>query len=171
MAQLLELVFESATKARAAELMQDLATVSGSEYAVICDGKTILPETSLNKLLSDTHSCAAMRFLDFAMPGIGVVPGVVVRVLKTAEDLFDIEVSLDLDDVEHLENFAPALCRFASGLAQRHRIRNFFAGLEPACDHDTRIFTQESLGPLELQGPKGPKARPKEGPKGPKGQA
>ncbi len=150
MGQLIELVFESATKTRAAELLQDLATASRSEYALICDGKTILPDTSLNKLLSDIHSCAAMRFLSFAMPDIGMVSAVVVRVLKTAEDLFDIEVSLDLDDVEHLENFAPALCRFASRLAQRHRIRNFFAGLEPACDHDTRIFSQESLGPLEL---------------------
>ena len=136
MGQLIELVFESATKTRAAELLQDLATASRSEYALICDGKTILPDTSLNKLLSDIHSCAAMRFLSFAMPDIGMVSAVVVRVLKTAEDLFDIEVSLDLDDVEHL---ARKLLASALVVAAVLRASDLDEGVVRAADFEERV--------------------------------
>lgn len=150
MGQLIELVFESATPATAGALLQDLVSASGGVHAVEVDGNNVPADINVARLVSSMGFCATVRLVGFDIPTVGVVPDVALRLLKTGKDCFDVEFNLDVDDVAQLISLASGLHSLARGLAQRHSVGSYFAGLEPAADEDTRLFTGESLGPFQF---------------------
>jgi len=76
-----------------------------------------------------------------------------VRVLCYGDSIYDVEINFVICDVRPsaLGRLAPDLQTFAIKLTEGIGSASFFAGLEPACDKDTRIFTGKKLGPLFLQ--------------------
>jgi hypothetical protein len=47
-------------------------------------------------------------------------------------------------------DFVETLMKFSRKIAFKYGIMHYFAGLEPACDEDTRLFTHGRRGPLNL---------------------
>lgn len=77
-----------------------------------------------------------------------------VRILCYEVSVYDVELNFVLEDT----NLKPKrllhsiLHRFALELADEHGVHNCYAGLEPAVDKETRLFTNEMTGPLFLEG-------------------
>jgi hypothetical protein len=75
-----------------------------------------------------------------------------VRVLCYGDRIYDVELNFSLADVDELVpgRLSVDLQTFAACLVKPFDSVSFFAGLEPASDEDTRIFTNEEMGPLTL---------------------
>ncbi len=70
-----------------------------------------------------------------------------VRIIKY-DSKFDLEISFSLKKQAALSD--SKLRDFFTKLAQQHQVSLVYAGLEPASDKDTRIFTGLTLGPISL---------------------
>jgi len=95
--------------------------------------------------------------LDEEIPSIAISDRLVirrphVRVLCYGDSIYDLEINFAIQDIDPQERsrLANDLQDYASKLANSIGSTVFFAGLEPASDEDTRIFTGEQLGPLFL---------------------
>ncbi len=150
MGQLIELVFEAATPETAHGLLRDLVDASEGVRDVQVDGASVATDMSVGELIFSTRACATVRLVGFDLPMVGVVADVALRLLKTRDDRFDVEFNFDADDVSELAMLAPGLHSLARRLGRLHPVPGYFAGLEPAADEDTRLFTGESLGPLRF---------------------
>jgi hypothetical protein len=75
-----------------------------------------------------------------------------VRLLCYGDSIYDLEINFLVRDVEQTEpdSLTADLQSFAMKLSKPIGPVEFFAGLDPASDKDTRIFTGEKLGPLKL---------------------
>ena len=64
----------------------------------------------------------------------------------------DVEVNFRLDEVEHLSTslWVKELMAFSDRIAKQYGIQNFYCGLMPARDEDTRLFTNRTLGSLKF---------------------
>jgi hypothetical protein len=149
MGQLVEVVFESVPSLTAEALMHDIIALSDGVCGIDVDGKSVLVGTSAGELVASGVSCAAVRLAHVTME-CGAVPNVGLRLLRTGDDRFDVELNVDLDDVDSPAALASALHALARGLAGRNAVTSYFAGLEPAADEDTRLFTGETEGPLRF---------------------
>ncbi|WAS96430.1 hypothetical protein [Nannocystis punicea] len=149
MGQIVEVVFESVAPNTAATLLHDVIATSSDVRGIDVDGKSVSSGASARELVGSGASCVSVRLSDATM-GCRLVPNVGLRLLKTGDDCYDVEVNLDLDDVDEPSTIASALHDFARDLARRNDVASYFAGLEPAADEDTRIFTGETQGPLRF---------------------
>ncbi len=73
---------------------------------------------------------------------------ILIRVIKH-DAVFDLEISFDLN--QQIELSDVLLCTYFVKLAHIYQIPQVYGGLEPAEDEETRFFTGESLGPMNLQ--------------------
>lgn len=150
MGQLIELVFEAQSAPSATALVEEILSASCGPLHWVMDGEERTVD-DISQLVSQLHSCATVRIPEAALPEIGVVPNVGVRVLRVGE-VFDIELNVDLDDVHEPRALASGLHEFANEVANRHGVKNYFCGLEPAGDEDTRLFTGTNMGPFRFPG-------------------
>lgn len=136
MSQLIELVFEGLTRAQAFALLSELGNPPGAEP--IASGG--VAESKLDAL---------------PLPGSSVLRDVHLRRLPDAEGRFDVELNFSLESVEGRRgaDLQQALFDFARRLAETVGARHYFAGLEPARDIETRLFTGTTLGPITLREP------------------
>ncbi len=155
MSELVEVVFENVQKAEVLSLLMQLVSSSGKIIDVHCSEDFNLMdanELDLNSLRSfldfDGDACALIR-LDIMGVGNIALPNILVRLNKYSDN-YDIDFNFDLEGVENIE--MPALLselhNHASGIAEHHGLVDFFCGMEPASDEDTRYFTNEKMGPL-----------------------
>ena len=65
---------------------------------------------------------------------------------------YDISINFNLDDIRfrHSTDFIETLMKFARKIAFKYGIQHYFAGLEPADDEETRLFTNGKKGSLTL---------------------
>jgi hypothetical protein len=75
-----------------------------------------------------------------------------LRILRYEGTCFDVELNFALDDVDgHFHAvLGEALHRFANRHADAIGVQSYYAGLEPAVDEDTRLFTGSEKGPFLL---------------------
>ena len=152
MGELVELVFESVVPATAEALLKDILESSGGCKGVDIDGRASTGSMSAERIISSIEWCATVRLTTYDVPNVGTVPDVALRLLKTREGDFDVEFNLDTDDVPRMNRLTSGLHTLAANYAKRHSISQYYAGLEPAADKATRIFTGEALGPLRFPG-------------------
>jgi hypothetical protein len=150
MGHLMELVFECSAAAQAGALLDELVGTSGGVRAIEMDGEGASPDITANKLVSSTRSCATIRLSGLEIPLVGMIPDVALRLLMHGGERVDVEVNFDIDDVSQVSDLVPGLHNLARRLGARHVVVDYYAGLEPAVDDDTRIFSGESLGPLRF---------------------
>lgn len=78
-----------------------------------------------------------------------IIPSVLLRLVKY-EDQYDIDFNFDESDIADVG--AAALMKklhgYISELGKGYQVRDWFGGIEPASDEDTRYFTGSELGPL-----------------------
>lgn len=80
------------------------------------------------------------------------LPNCGIAIYKNA-DLFNLEVNFQLIDIKTiaLTDLVPSLMKFAKSLASTYGVAEFLCGLEPAEDYQTRLFTNEQIGPFLLK--------------------
>ena len=75
------------------------------------------------------------------------LPLVLLRVVKY-EGKFDIELSFNEAPSFDIDKIMFAMQEYAVALSRKFNIKEFYGGLEPAADIDTRYFTGNALGPV-----------------------
>lgn len=91
---------------------------------------------------------------EVALESLPLQPGITlgdvhVRFLRYDDDVYDVEVNFRLRNATAPSHDAvvEALYGFAASLAEANGIDAYFAGIEPALDEDTRMFTGKERGP------------------------
>lgn len=66
------------------------------------------------------------------------------------ENTVDLEINFQLSDLENVsrKSLAKNLMEFAKAIADQYQIDQYLCGIEPAHDLQTRLFTNEKLGPF-----------------------
>lgn len=148
MGQLVELVFEGIDIAGARALASFVVERGTGIIEMQVDG--VVFETSGKPLtLPGGFDSLFVRLKALSLGDEVQAPNAGIRSFRYGSK-FDLEVNVDLDDVQDPHRFAHALFDFAQDAAKRFGIVDYFAGLEPASDADTRIFTRSEHGPLRL---------------------
>jgi len=75
------------------------------------------------------------------------LPLVFLRVIKYGGEV-DVELSFDDTSLPDISCVMRAAQKYASTLSKKFDVNEFYGGLEPAVDFDTRYFTGDFLGPL-----------------------
>ncbi|MCC6997779.1 MAG: hypothetical protein IT370_24390 [Deltaproteobacteria bacterium] len=149
MSQLIELVFDGVSMAVAERLLDDLLARTSGACSAEIDGVPLAGPAHGRALVGAIKEFAWVRLGTFVLPGLGPVANVALRVLHLGA-VWDVELNLDLDDVAAPELLTDALHELAQTLAERHDVACYYAGLEPAIDEDTRLFTGPVRGPIHL---------------------
>ena len=157
MADLLEVVFEGVSKDKAVGLFMallsgslNLSVVSCPEDIKLTDGIE-LDKSVLNSLVNIEDLALLINVDTLKLEHINL-SNVLIRLTKY-EKLFDIDFNIDIDNCRNInkKTFIRELQNVVSKLAGNHQITSYFAGMEPATDEDTRYFTRDEVGPLQLQ--------------------
>ncbi|QUW67770.1 hypothetical protein KFQ04_11620 [Pseudomonas synxantha] len=72
---------------------------------------------------------------------------VLLRVIKYGEDV-DVELCFDDSIFSDVDKVMLLLQKYIKEISDRVRMKEYYGGVEPAKDLDTRYFTGEMLGPL-----------------------
>lgn len=77
-----------------------------------------------------------------------------VRILCYEDSVYDVELNFVQEDTitKSIKLLQSSLHRFSLDLASKHSVHSCYGGLEPAVDEETRLFTNEKLGPILLGG-------------------
>ncbi len=156
MSNLLEVVFENVSKVNVSQLL--LCLVYSAKCIISADTSEdieLLDEGKLNKpavesLISFSGDVTALIQLEeMKVDGI-VLPLVLLRLVKY-NDLYDIDFNFDCAELKHIDmsKLIKALHMSTSSLAKENDVKNWFAGMEPASDENTRYFTNNELGYLK----------------------
>ncbi|OQX02201.1 MAG: hypothetical protein BWK80_58400 [Desulfobacteraceae bacterium IS3] len=91
-------------------------------------------------------------FVNLNALNTGSIPirGCSLRIIHYDTD-FDLEINFDSEDIPSLPDgrkMENVLHDFAVKTARKYGITDFYGGIEPAVDADTRFFTCENVGPL-----------------------
>ena len=81
-----------------------------------------------------------------------VIEGIHLRLLRYDQIVYDVELNFTVGSARNNSGhpLGDALHRFATEVARKTRVESYYCGLEPAADHDTRIFTGIKKGPYPL---------------------
>jgi hypothetical protein len=70
-----------------------------------------------------------------------------LRIIKYGEDV-DVELCFDDACLINLDRVMLALQKYLQGISDKIRMAEFYGGMEPARDLETRYFTNDVLGPV-----------------------
>ena len=141
MRQLIEIVFEGLTSEQAAELC---CRLGGAQAAKL-----------LEEIEHKSDGVAEMALEGLPISETTMLAGVHLRLLRYEPGPLDVELSFELEDVRGAQgmNFQRSLRDFSKAAAEAVGVVTYFAGLEPAVDEKTRLFTGPELGPIHLRHP------------------
>jgi hypothetical protein len=145
---LLEAVFASIGRIAVKAIMRDLAEQGNVQDSIAIDGidaDDITPEVAIDRVVT----YCAFGFGRFAFSNRASIENVVASAYLDL-DSWSLEFTMDTADIHEGGSFTEELHGWATALARKHGINDFYAGLEPADDLDTRLFTGSSRGPLRL---------------------
>lgn len=151
MGELIEIIFEDVEKHALASFVMELTGYGKAvkDYRVLSEYERNVEtdwqdcRSVLNIIEEITGGSLFVNLVSLSMEDITLSP-CALRVIQY-DDRFDLEISFDSENA-HLCEYM--LCRFAAKMAERYHISNFYAGIEPASDQETRIFTCDKPGPL-----------------------
>ena len=155
MANLIEVVFEHIGKSCVLQLLKLLITSLENVISIECTESLSLfkdeqlSEQGLEQFLgfeSDVTVLIKIRSIDL---GNIILPNLQLRLLKY-EGQYDIEFNFDSNELENTTTMTlvKELHSHAKRVALECGVNDFYCGIEPASDEDTRYFTNDELGPL-----------------------
>jgi len=92
--------------------------------------------------------CLTAQLHGFRLSEVICLPLVLLRVIKYRDGV-DVELSFNDSPSFDISNIMLAAQRYADVLSKRYHVEEFYGGLEPAADINTRYFTGNALGPLK----------------------
>ncbi|MCL1126249.1 hypothetical protein [Shewanella surugensis] len=155
MSSLLEVVFENVLKTKVIQLLMLLVSTSRRIINIQCSenielmNEDKLDMNLLSNLLNFDGDISALISLNGMNIGSITLPNVLLRLVKYG-DHYDIDFNFDSKEVDNIDMTALVveLHHHAKEIARDHSMAEYFCGMEPASDEDTRYFTNETLGPL-----------------------
>jgi hypothetical protein len=157
MSNLLEVVFENVSKVNVSQLLlylvysaKRIVSADTSEDIELLEDKGKLNKQAVESLISFSGDVTALiKLEEMKVDGI-VLPLVLLRLVKY-NDLYDIDFNFDRAELKHTDmpKLIKALHMSTSSLAKEYEVKNWFAGMEPASDENTRYFTNNELGSLK----------------------
>lgn len=148
MRELIELIFEGQPELVTAALVRDLICSSSSPRSAQIDGNPVESSMDAGQFVHQVKYTGNLRFSHTDFCG-SIASDTIVSVIRY-QGVLDVEVSMKLEVREDYSALERGLHLFANELALRHSVSRYFAGLDPAADEDTRIFTGTRAGPCNL---------------------
>jgi hypothetical protein len=93
--------------------------------------------------------CVTAKFHDLEVFKGVVLSVVLFRVIKYCDN-FDVELFFYDSDVNDVGMAMRGMQAYIADLASKFQVGEFYGGMEPAVDIQTRYFTNESFGPLGI---------------------
>lgn len=155
MADLLEIVLENILRSKVCQLLMLLLGQAGQIVEIQCsEAIKISSESNISEdeiesflnLMDDASLIIKLSSLNIAGCSI---PSVLLRLVKYG-DQYDIDFNFDESDITGMDTMAlmKQLHGYVCELGKRYEVGDWFGGIEPASDEDTRYFTGNEFGPL-----------------------
>ncbi|MGC7839028.1 hypothetical protein ACPZMI_11265 [Pseudomonas wayambapalatensis] len=156
MAESYEVVLQQVAVRDLFGLLDFLKASSGGLMGLVSsEGVISVDGGDINKVLIDAviayrgGVCLKGRLYEFQVSPKMSLPCVLLRVVKYSEGV-DVELSFNEVPFFSADCVMRAMRDYSSGLSNRFEFSQFYGGLEPAVDTNTRYFTGNSFGPLGL---------------------
>ena len=156
MGQLVEIVFENLTPSSQVAMLVELRELIPKGSFLETGSSHIELETvSLGKLCQ-LYQNYDNRVLSIDPDSIKILSVMIksprINLSKYDSNRFDVNMNFDIEQVKEssLNRLIEVLHEFASQLAKKIDIPNYYCGLDPAIDEDTRLFTGDKLGPYRF---------------------
>lgn len=152
---LIEIVFKDISAEKIGNLLLDL--VSRGQGIVSYNITFDCPEIDWNaeeikRIFIDNKCFGLFVNLKELKSGSLNIPNCGLAVYKY-ENNVDLEINFQLSDLENvpLKSLAKNLMELAKTIADQYQIDQYLCGIEPAHDLQTRLFTNEKLGPFSFE--------------------
>jgi hypothetical protein len=152
---LIEVIFKDVPIKRIAPLLKELI-YNGKKtfnYNLTCDWAEIdwNNEASIEEVFVKNNNFGLfVNLKELNMKNI-CLPNCGIAVYKY-EDTINLEINFQLSDLNDvmIKDLTKNLMKLSKDIAIQYQIGNYFCGLEPAQDVETRLFTNEQLGPFSI---------------------
>jgi hypothetical protein len=149
----IEIVFDGPFAKMIGDLLCDV-TLNGEKiltYNCTCEAKDIHWDNpaSIAKIFASNDDFGLFINVTELDRGGFCLPKCLITVYKN-KDFFGLELNFKLQDLQNpkLSSLATDLMKLAKSIADQHHLTGYFCGIEPAKDKETRLFTNDQLGPL-----------------------
>lgn len=155
MADLLEIVLEDISRSKVCPLLLILLGHAEHITEIRCSEEiklssdTNISEEEIKYFLSLMGDASLIIKLSSLNMADCKIPSVLLRLLKYG-DRYDIDFNFDESDVADIgaTGVMKKLQEYFTKLGEAYKVGNWFGGIEPASDENTRYFTGNELGPL-----------------------
>ncbi len=152
MSELFEIVLENIPKLKVCSVYLNLLKEAGEIEELQCSERlcSASPKNISKRLVKsflDLPCDATLTVkLNYLTMNEYDIPSVLLRLVKYG-DKFDIDFNFDESAVNDfgVEVLMKKMHAKISKMAKQHNINNWFGGMEPACDTETRFFTKEKF--------------------------
>jgi len=156
MSEIIEVIFENIGRAKLFDVMAYFRKTNNDLVLIDTFFKN---KDSAQILISGAYENLELNMPEKILIKLNVLPLHDKRDLRNVNlwiyinDLtFDLEFDFDLKQNEsNIHNLVSDILFFSKRIAELFDSPNFYSGLEPAYDEDTRFFTKSMLGPLVLK--------------------
>ena len=160
MSELIEIVFEEVNESDFFSIFFEISGQYSNDVFLNNKDQAINVRSVSPQLFRDifslekNHVCTLE--LEKYVIGRVCLQGVLIRFLKYDGNKYDIDFNFAMNKLSKIDliNLVDDLLIFCLSLSRKHKIKDFYCGLEPAKDENTRLFTGEIVGPFFL--PQGP---------------
>lgn len=149
MSELIELVFEGQTEAVAVALLIDVLLEASCLQTTSIDGQQLETPLAPAVLVRRIESIGSLRLSSLKLPDGSIISEPIIRIIR-CKDGFDVEINWLLSAGPGVTALQFGLHDFANQIALKYGVLVYYAGLDPAIDTDTRIFTGAHSGPCGL---------------------
>jgi len=151
---LIEIVFKEISAEKIGSLLIDLISKGNGilSYNITFEHPKIdWNVREINKIFIDNKCFGLFVNLKELKAGNVSLPNCGLAIYKY-ERTVDLEINFQLSDLGDvpLKNLGENLMKFAKAIADENQIDQYLCGIEPAHDLQTRLFTNEKLGPFSF---------------------
>lgn len=152
---LIEIVFKEISTEKIGPLLIDLISKGSGvvSYNVTFEHSEIdWNPKEINKIFVDNKCFGLFVNLKELRAGNVNLPNCGLAIYKY-ENTVDLEINFQLSDLGDvpLKSLGENLMEFAKTIANQYQIDQYLCGIEPAHDLQTRLFTNEKLGPFSFE--------------------
>ncbi len=150
MEEVIEFVCEGVPRKSSAALFMHLLSNSAEVVSFECTesvaGSNAATSEIVDAAVDASMNLSVMANVRALRIGTLMLPNALVRMVKY-DDCFDVDCSFD---AAAIKGQVMGLHAAVLDLSERFEVKACFAGLDPAADNDTRLFTDREIGPLKM---------------------
>ena len=153
---LIEIIFKDVRANQIGALLKDLSSngqkIVNHNFTCDCPAVAWDSKKSIEKIFCENRNFGLfINLKELTIDGI-CLPNCGIAVYKD-ENTINLEINFQLLDLKKnpIKDLAKHLMELAKSIALQYQIDDYFCGLEPAQEAETRLFTNEKLGPFSIE--------------------